>query len=618
MADIEVARAVITIVPTMEGAQQSITEQLTGAASSSSVEKAGKTAGSNFAGGLAKGIGVATAATAAVSAAAVGAGKAFVSAAGDVAEYGDNIDKMSQKLGISAEAYQEWDFIAQHSGTSMESLKSSFKTLANAAQDGKTEFEALGISLEDAASMSTEDLFSAVISGLQDMEEGTERTALASTLLGKGATELGALLNTSAEDTEAMRQQVHDLGGVMSNEAVASAAAYQDSLQNLETGLSGLKNNFMADFLPGITGAMDGLTAIFTGDTEGGLTMISESIDEIVAQLTDNLPKLMEVGLSIVESLATAVMDNLPALADAALSILGSLATFVVENLPTLIEVGLNIMMTIADGIIENLPTIIPAVIDVILTIVDKLTDPDTIVKLVEAALQIMIALAQGLIEAIPKLIEKAPEIIMNLVEAIIRCLPLILDAGVKLVTTLAQGIMNTVGKVVESGTKIATAARDAIKGIIDKAKEWGKDLITNFVSGITAKIQAVKDAVGKVASTVKDFLGFSEPDEGPLSNFHTFAPDMLDLFSQGIKQNIGTIQDAMGELTGMMSEDMTATVTAVGTSAPALEYSDFAMPEAAGAAGDITIPVYLGTDLLDTMIVKANQRINLRSGGIA
>lgn len=618
MADIEVARAVITIVPTMEGAQQSITEQLTGAASSSSVEKAGKTAGSNFAGGLAKGIGVATAATAAVSAAAVGAGKAFVSAAGDVAEYGDNIDKMSQKLGISAEAYQEWDFIAQHSGTSMESLKSSFKTLANAAQDGKTEFEALGISLEDAASMSTEDLFSAVISGLQDMEEGTERTALASTLLGKGATELGALLNTSAEDTEAMRQQVHDLGGVMSTDAVKDAAAYQDSLQNLETGLSGLKNNFMADFLPGITGAMDGLTAIFTGDTEGGLTMISESIDEIVAQLTDNLPKLMEVGLSIVESLATAVMDNLPALADAALSILGSLATFVVENLPTLIEVGLNIMMTIADGIIENLPTIIPAVIDVILTIVDKLTDPDTIVKLVEAALQIMIALAQGLIEAIPKLIEKAPEIIMNLVEAIIRCLPLILDAGVKLVTTLAQGIMNNVGKVVESGTKIATAARDAIKGIIDKAKEWGKDLITNFVSGITGKIQAVKDAVGKVASTVKDFLGFSEPEEGDLANFHTFAPDMLDLFSQGIKQNIGTIQDAMGELTGMMSEDMTATVTAVGTSVPALEYSDFAMPEAAGAGGDITIPVYLGTDLLDTMIVKANQRINLRSGGIA
>ena len=72
-------------------------------------------------------------------------------------------------------------------------------------------------------------------------------------------------------------------------------------------------------------------------------------------------------------------------------------------------------------------------------------------------------------------------------------------------------------------------------------------------------------------------------------------------------------------ELTGLMNDDMTATVTAVGASGPALESADFNGQQAlAGAGGDITIPVYLGNDLLDTVIVKANQRINLRSGGVA
>lgn len=117
--------------------------------------------------------------------------------------------------------------------------------------------------------MSQEELFNATIAGLQNVENETERTYLAGQLLGRGATELGALLNTSAEDTEAMRQQVHDLGGVMSDEAVKSAAAYQDSLQNMQVAFGGLKNNLISGFMPSITTVMDGLAAIFSGDKSG-------------------------------------------------------------------------------------------------------------------------------------------------------------------------------------------------------------------------------------------------------------------------------------------------------------------------------------------------------------
>ena len=121
------------------------------------------------------------------------------------------------------------------------------KKLADAVEEptekSTAAFEKLGISMEQAKNMSQEDLFGATITALQKMESGTERTALANDLLGKSAMDLGALLNTSAEDTEAMMQQVHDLGGVMSDDAVKASAAYQDSLQNVKTAISGVGRN---------------------------------------------------------------------------------------------------------------------------------------------------------------------------------------------------------------------------------------------------------------------------------------------------------------------------------------------------------------------------------------
>lgn len=575
MADIEVARAIVTIVPTMEGAQQTITQELTGAASSSGVSDAGKTAGSKFVGGLGKGLAVAGAATAAVTAAAIKAGQSFVSAAGDVAEYGDNIDKMSQKMGISAESYQEWDFVMQHCGTSMETLKSSMKTLATAAENGNEAFETLGITQEEIANMSQEELFNATLSALQQVEDETTRTYLAGQTLGRGATELGALLNMTAEDTDALKQSAHDLGAVLSDEAVASAAAYQDALQDMQAASDGLKNSMMAEFLPGITDVMNGLADVFSGNSDEGLGQISNGINMVVEKMTSELPRVIEIGSSIVESLATAILSNLPALADAALGLLSSLGTFIVDNLGMILSVGLDVLMTIANGIIENLPAIIPAIVDIILTIVDTLTQPDTLVNLVMAALDLIIALTEGIFAALPTLIERIPEIVINIVSALIQAAPQILLAAVKLIATLIQGIVSMYDKIREVGSKVVSNIKDAIMEKVNQAKEWGKDLIDNFISGIKEKWEALKGAVTDIANTIKDFIGFSEPDKGPLSNFHTFAPDMMDLFAEGIRDNIGTVKSAINLLAGEMDTELTANATLIGENDTAKTDSD-------------------------------------------
>lgn len=603
--DIEVARAVVTVVPTMEGAQQTITSELTQAASSSGVSNAGRTAGSNFMRGLGRGAAYAGAATAAIGAAAVKAGDAFVDAAGDVAAYGDNIDKMSQRLGLSYEGFQRWDYILGQSGVDIDSMQTGLKTLTNqlddarnGSADAQARFEALGLSLEDINNMSREQVFESVISGFQRMEDSTERAALANDLFGRSGQNLTPLFNTSVEETKALADAAEELGLIMSDDAVKASADYQDALDTMQRSMAGLKNNMMGNFLPGITSVMDGLTELFTGDGDSGVAKITAGIDTIVEQMTANFPKILEVGMSIVQSLAQAIMDNLPALADAALQLVGTIASFILENLPTLIEVGLNMLITLADGIIENLPVIIPAVVDVVLTIVEKLTDPDTIVKLIEAALQIIIALAEGIIKALPKLIEKAPIIITNLLEALIRAIPVLLEAAGSIIATLGDGIINGLTTVAQWGADIISTIKDAIMEKIEEAKTWGKDLIQNFVDGIKGALNLVGDAVKAVAQKIKDFIGFSEPEEGPLSNFHTYAPDMLDLFTEGLEDSKMKLQSTLTSVLELPQNGMQVEAAGVGGMAP------------------ITIPVYIGEEKIDTIILNAQSRYNLMSGG--
>lgn len=694
-----IAEAYVQIKPSMEGI-------------SSELESALGSAGSSGASSFSSGFSSALSGLGKVGAVAVGAATAatgalvgnIVSATSSVAEYGDNIDKMSQKMGISATAYQEWEAVMQHSGTSMETLKASMKTMASAAESGNEAFEKLGISQEEVASLSQEDLFSKVIAGLQDMGEGTERTYLAGQLLGRGATELGALLNTSAEDTEAMKQRVHELGGVMSDDAVAAAAGFQDSLQDMQTALSGITRGIMGEFLPSITGVMDGLANIFSGDKELGLQQIQDGIDEFITNLTAKLPEMMEIGLGIIEAIASSIINNLP----------------------TIIQTGLDILLSLAQGIIENLPTIIPAVIDVIMEIISVLTDPNNITQFVNAAIQMILALADGLLNALPVLIERLPEIIGNIVTALIENLPLLIDGAIQLVVGIVThlpeiiaGLIEAIPEIIASilgafgpiGEGLATlfteawngikevfsgvgeffgekwnsvkeatsTAWDNIKSDIDEhgggikgalgaigdnikknwqdrfremneatggrmgdmlktvqgklgnmkdkfleigknAINWGKDMIDNFVSGIKEKFEKVKETVANVAQTVKDFLGFSEPDKGPLANFHTFAPDMLDLFSQGITQNISTVRDAMGSLASAVAEGTPGGEVVAGSSMNRTLATDMGIgPQVAAAGaggGTITIPVYIGQNKIETIVVDALTRANYRAGG--
>lgn len=101
------------------------------------------------------------------------------------------------------------------------------------------------------------------------------------------------------------------------------------------------------------------------------------------------------------------------------------------------------------------------------------------------------------------------------------------------------------------------TEAIDWIKSLPEQALQWGADIINGIVDGIKGAIGGIGDAVAGVADKIKSFLGFSEPDEGPLSDFHTYMPDMIKLMAQGIQRGKEVIKAAAKDLAGGLTDGM-------------------------------------------------------------
>lgn len=678
--------------------------------------------------GVVAGAQMAATAVAAVGTAAVAAVTGVVKMASDTAQLGDEIDKQSQKLGMSAEAYQEWAFIMEHSGSDIDKMSTSMKKLADAATEPTeaitTAFQKIGLSMDEIAGMSQEELFSATITALQGMESGTERTAVATDLLGKSAMDLGALLNTSAADTEAMRQQVHELGGVMSDDAVKNSAAFQDSLQNLTTSFDGIKNSIASEFIPSLTTMMDGITGVLTGSDAGvetfmqGLQEFTGSVGDTVSTLrdklggiadvlldsiTDNLPDVLGLGVDIVMELADGITNALPQIADASVDIATQLVDGLLGILPRLMASGVDVIVSIANGIAKALPTLIPAAVQAVTAIVQGLSD--SLPDIIGAALTLVRGLADGLLKAIPALLDALPEIVSSLVDGLLSSIPEIIQTGITLLTALVDALPDIIAKIVEVLPQIVTAIYQAImdnlpliveagfdlltalledlpeiigqlitaipmivaalgqaltemlpqmgefgmklftqltergteiiekitklipkiienigsafmdkynelqtmgmdifdnvssgiQSVLSNAWDWGSDLISNFVDGIWANIQSVIDAASSIAETVWEYLHFSEPEKGPLANFSSFAPDMMELFAKGIEDNAYLIGQSFTDSLSGLETAIDVHEIATPTAAP-MANVPISAPSAISSAPVFTINVNVGS----------------------
>ena len=130
----------------------------------------------------------------------------------------------------------------------------------------------------------------------------------------------------------------------------------------------------------------------------------------------------------------------------------------------------------------------------------------------------------------------------------------------------LLEGIKTTIGNVRDAIVSGFQAAIDWITSLPAEALKWGSDIIDGIVSGIQSAVGRVGEAVKGVADKIKSFLGFSEPEDGPLSDFHTYMPDMIDLMASGITSGKKKVKDALEGMTGEMSVIAKANVVSKAT----------------------------------------------------
>lgn len=128
---------------------------------------------------------------------------------------------------------------------------------------------------------------------------------------------------------------------------------------------------------------------------------------------------------------------------------------------------------------------------------------------------------------------------------------------AIEIFENIKTGVVTKVSNIKNAIVDGFNNAVEFIKNLGSQAWSWGADMINGFVNGIKSKISAVTDAVSGIANKVKSFLHFSEPDEGPLSHFNDWMPDMMRQMAAGINDNAYLVEDAMNNLTNGMASSV-------------------------------------------------------------
>lgn len=559
--------------------------------------------------------------------------------------------------------------------------------MEEALEKNVTGYDKLGVSIYDSNHnlRDSEEVFWDVIDALGQMEDGTERDLLAMELLGKSAKDLNPLINEGSEGFKELAEEAHEAGFVMGDDTLTAFTDFDDQMVRFKNSGQAAKNALGTLLLPALselsgtgTSALQKFTKAVqssNGDVSVIGDAISEMLPEVLASvnkvlpdllklvatgvdtllqvLIDNLPLFVDTAIQIIEQITTTLInpENIAKIMDAAVTIVLSLVEFILQNMDQIIKSAIEIVLAIVNGISQALPELIPAAVDAILTICETLLAPENLSMILEAALNLVIGLATGIVDSLPQIIERLPEIISGIVTWLLSedGLGQIVEAGfqlfIGLVTKMPEIIVELIGALGDllfdlveyiSGdmfTDITEAFSGIFDDIISSAFTWGADILQNICDGFASMWDTFTGWIDDIASGIADFLGFSCPEKGPLSDWDVNNPgkDMLQLYGSGIQAGIPGLMDDINlaanaiktsvnndfDITGA-TLDNTMNVIAAGTR----DYSDQlgqingSLSVMAGGDRQVVIPVYIGQERIETIVASANVNNSFISGG--
>ena len=359
---------------------------------------------------------------------------------------------------------------------------------------------------------------------------------------------------------------------------------------------------------------------------------VFEVIKTLVTTYFNLYKTIIQTVFNVIKTVITTIWEAIKGVFTTVFNVIKTLVTTYFNIYKTIIQTVLTIIQTVITTVWNTIKTVITTVLNAIKTIFS------TVWNAIKTIISAVVSGIKGLITGDFTAVKNSITTIMNTIKSTITTIwntirstiSTVLGAIKGAVTSVFNGIVNAVkgamGNVLNAVKTGFSNVKNHITGLASQAFTWGKDLVMGIVNGIKSCIGAVGDAVKGVADKIKSFLHFSVPDEGPLTDYESWMPDFMGGLAKGIEKSRGMIQKAVSGVSSDMvvspevsrMESMTGTGTAAqpeGISGM-LSAITSAIENIKPDSGDIVIPVYLGGTMLDEVIVSAQQRANLRSGG--
>lgn len=381
---------------------------------------------------------------------------------------------------------------------------------------------------------------------------------------------------------------------------------------------------------------------------------IWNAVNEFFAGLWEGIKQTASAAWTAISQFFSTLWTGISTVAQ---TIWNGIATFfstLWEGIKTLFQTVLTVISTIVTTYFNIYKTIITTVLNAIQTIFTTVWNAiKTVVTTVVTAVQAFLTAAwntiqtvistvlntiQSIVSTVWNGIKDVVSTVMNAVGSIIftvwnsvkNTVTTVLDAIKTAVTNIFNNIvsgissaMSNVYNAVKNGFEQAVGY---IKGLASSAWNWGVDIVNGIANGIRNAVGNVVDAVKSIADKIAAFLHFSVPDEGPLTEYESWMPDFMAGLARGIEGSRGMIEKAVrGVASDMVVSPQIAAVSGMAEQQAAsannvTQLLDGIREAVSGFGvanmGTICIPVYLGGTLLDEVVVNAQNRQNLRSGG--
>lgn len=231
--------------------------------------------------------------------------------ANKTAEVGDRIDKMSQKIGLSRQKYQEWDYILSQSGSDIDKMQVGMKTLSQQmvastkkGSDAEAMFKKLGVSVKDSNGkfISQEEAFEKVIMAFQKMPDGIEKANLAQKLFGKTGSDLRPLLNGVRGNVEELKKKFQDLGMAISDETVDASVKFTDTQDTLKRSFGAMGVMIGGELIPIMQQASDYIIENMPTIRAVAQDAIGK-VSNILKFLADNMNVIIPIATACVSSI---------------------------------------------------------------------------------------------------------------------------------------------------------------------------------------------------------------------------------------------------------------------------------------------------------------------------